>query len=430
MTNPSPLAADSYYRATANTPHYPALSGHADAAICIIGGGFAGLATAISLIERGERNIVLLEAEAIGHGASGRNGGFVFGGFSLGERGLTEAVGTPAARQLYQLTLDAVAHIRRRISAYQIACEARDTGIFLANWFDDDRILDEQQRFMADALGIEWQRFDRRQLAEQLDSQRYFGGLYEANAFHFHPLKYAQGLARAILAGGAGQARLHEHSRVTQLTPDGAGWRVATAQGEVRARQVVICCGGYIERLYPKLASAILPIATYVMVTEPLHDRLQSAMKTPAAVYDTRFAFDYYRPLPDTRLLWGGRISIMERKPPAVAKLLYGDMLKVYPQLAGVKIEYAWSGMMSYGRHKMPQLGRLPEGLWYGMGFGGHGVGPTTLAGEVLARGLLGDVTDLSRFAPWGLPSTGGPAGLLAAQLTYWYYELRDWLRE
>ena len=105
-------------------------------------------------------------------------------------------------------------------------------------------------------------------------------------------------------------------------------------------------------------------------------------------------------------------------------------MLKVYPQLAGTRVEYAWSGLMSYGRHKMPQIGKLPNGIWYGMGFGGHGVAPTSLAGEILARGLLGDATALQKFAKWGLPSTAGAAGLLAAQVAYWYYELRDWLKE
>ncbi len=173
-----------------------------------------------------------------------------------------------------------------------------------------------------------------------------------------------------------------------------------------------------------------MPISTYVMVTEPLRERMPTAMRTDAAVYDTRFAFDYYRPLADTRMLWGGRISIRDRSPKEVAHLLYHDMLKVYPQLEGARVDYAWSGMMSYGRHKMPQLGRLPEGLWYGMGFGGHGVGPTTLAGDVLAAAMRGEGASLARFGPWGLPMTGGSAGLLAAQLTYWYYELRDWMRQ
>ncbi len=421
------LSNDTYYRATSTGSGYAALAGRLETAICIIGGGFAGLATALSLIEQGQRDVLVLEAETVGYGASGRNGGFVFGGFSLGERGLVDTVGLEQARKLYQLTLDGTALIRRRIDTYHINCEATYAGIYLANWFDDERILDARQRFMTDTFGVEWQRIDRRQLAQRLNSRRYFGGLFEAHAFHFHPLKYAQGMANAIVAGGG---RLCEQSRVTHIAPDGGGWRIGTARGEVRAREVVICGGGYIERLYPRLAAASLPIATYVMATEPLGKRLESAMQTAAAVYDTRFAFDYYRPLADTRLLWGGRISIRHRSPQAVAHLLYRDMLKVYPQLAGAQIHYAWSGMMSYGRHKMPQLGRLPEGLWYGTGFGGHGVSPTTLAGEVLARGLLGDVKDLRRFAPWGLPATGGRAGLLAAQMTYWYYELLDWLRQ
>ena len=424
---PDGLAGESYYRATASAAAWPPLTGAGDAAICIVGGGFAGLATAISLMERGATDIVVLEAQDIGYGASGRNGGFVFGGFSLGERGMLDAVGLEAGRQLYRLTLDAVETIRRRIAHYGIDCDARYEGIYLANWFDDDRILDRHQRLMADMLGVDWQRVGRAQLAERLDTTRYHGALYEPAAFHFHPLKYAHGVARALAAGGV---RIHEASRVTRIAADGAGWRVATAQGELRARDVVVCCGGYIERLYPRLAGAMLPIATYVMVTEPLRDKLQAVLRTESAVYDTRFAFDYYRPLADSRILWGGRISVFERGPDQVARLLYRDMLKVYPQLAGTRIDYAWSGMMSYGRHKMPQLGRLPEGLWYGMGFGGHGVAPTTLAGEALAAALLGDGAQVAQFAAWGLPYTGGPAGRLAAQLTYWYYGLRDWMRQ
>ncbi len=424
---PELAAGQDYYRATSQAGDHPALDGAAECGVCIIGGGFAGLGTAVSLMERGRRDVVLLEADTIGFGASGRNGGFVFGGFSLGERDLVGTVGVDAARKLYRLTLDAVALIRRRIGQYGIDCEAREEGVYLANWFGDGRILERQQRFMSDVLGVEWQRIGRAELAGRLLTERYSGALFEPGAFHFHPLKYARGLARALADGGV---RVHQHSRATRIAPDGDGWRVTTARGEVRAREVVVCCGGYLERLSPRLAGAMLPIATYVMVTEPLGDRLAGAMRTGAAVYDTRFAFDYYRPLADSRLLWGGRIAVRERGAGDVARLLYQDMLRVYPQLAGVKVDYAWSGMMSYGRHKMPQLGRLPDGQWYGMGFGGHGVGPTTLGGEVLAAALCGEGAELARFAPWKLPSTGGPAGLFAAQLTYWYYALRDRLRE
>jgi gamma-glutamylputrescine oxidase len=419
--------AESYYRATAPGDRYAPLAGRQQARICIVGAGFAGLATAMSLMEHGERDVVLLEAESVGHGASGRNGGFVFGGYSLDEQALLATVGAEQGRRLYQLTLGAVDQIRRRIAQYDIACEAAHAGIYLANWFDDPRVLDERQRFMQRHLGVEWQRLTPAEFAQRARSGRYYGALYEENAFHFHPLKYAQGLARALHAGGV---RVYEGSRVAAIQAQGAGWRVETAGGEVRCEQVVVCCGGYIERLYPALAGAILPIATYVMATEPLGERLPLALATEAAIYDTRFAFDYYRPLQDSRLLWGGRISIRSRSPQDVARLLYEDLLKVFPQLAGTRVDYAWSGLMSYGRHKMPQLGKLPNGVWYGMGFGGHGVGPTSLAGDVLSAALLGELSKVEQFAAWGLPTTGRPAGLLAAQLTYWYYELRDWMRQ
>ena len=422
-----PLTGHDYYRATSPGPSWPALSGAVDAAVCIIGGGFAGLATAMSLMERGQRDVVLLEARQIGFGASGRNGGFVFGGFSLGERALAATAGQEAARALYRLTLAAIERIRTRIAGHAIDCDAREEGVYLANWFDDDALLDSQQRFMQETLQVEWRRIGRAELADKLATRRYFGALFEPCAFHFHPLKYAQGLARTLAAGGIA---LHEESRAAAVEREGAHWRIATAQGQVRAREVVICCGGYLGKLHARLGSAALPIATYAMVTEPLGARLQTALRTGAAVYDTRFAFDYYRPLPDSRLLWGGRIAVCERSAAQVARLLYGDMLKVYPQLRGTRIDYAWSGMMSYGRHKMPLLGRLPDGLWYGLGFGGHGVAPTTVAGEVLAAALTGDDAALARFAPWGLRRTGGPAGLGAAQLAYWYWQLRDWMRQ
>ncbi|WP_167759671.1 NAD(P)/FAD-dependent oxidoreductase [Massilia horti] len=420
------MAPQDYYRATCSPIRYDALNGARECAVCIIGAGFAGLATAMSLLERGVRDIVILEAEHVGFGASGRNGGFVFGGFSLGERSLLAAAGKDAGRRLYHQTLDAGRTIRRRIASHEIECDLREAGVILANWFDDDRILDEQQRFMSRELGVEWQRLSRGELAGMLETRRYFGGLFEPDAFHFHPLKYVQGLARAASRNGVA---IHERSRVERIGRAGAAWHIGTAHGEVRARELVMCCGGYIDRLHPRLAAAVLPVATYVIVTEPLGERLAGAIRTDAAVYDTRFAFDYYRPLADTRLLWGGRISVSDKQPDVVARLLYRDMLKVYPQLAGVRIEHAWSGLMSYARHKMPQIGRLPDGMWYGMGFGGHGVATTTLAGELLAEAIEGDSAALSEFGRWGLAATGGRAGLAAAQLTYWYYQLRDLLR-
>ena len=417
-----------YYHSTVDPKsHFSPLSGHADADIVIIGGGFAGLATGFSLMERDVRDCVLLEAETIGHGASGRNGGFVFGGFSLDTVDLVNQLGRDEARRLHQLTRDAVNSIRRRIDEHRIDCDAVYSGALLANWFADDKPLLETQRFMRETFDIDWRWVSRDEMRTLLLSERYHAGLFEANAFHFNPLKYALGEARVLQQGGI---RVHERTRVRAIVADGSGWRVDAGAASVRCRQVVVSCGGYLDRLVAPLSRATMPIATYVMATEPLEERLRSSMRTDAVVYDTRFAFDYYRPLPDTRLLWGSRISIRERTPADVSRLLLRDMLRVYPQLQGVRITHAWSGLMSYARHKMPQIGRLPNGLWYAMGFGGHGVAPTTLAGVVLAQALTGEAEIPRGLAAYGLAPTFGPLGKLAAQATYWWMQGRDALRE
>lgn len=334
-----------YYQSTADRPlAFPAASGHMEADVVIIGGGYAGLSTAMSLVERGARNVMLLEAQTVGSGASGRNGGFVFGGFSLDNADLLRQLGPAQGRALYQLTLDAVQRIRQRITRYNIDCDAQYSGVLLTNWFRDDRPLRALQRLMQSQFDVQWDWLAREQVRELLLTERYHAALFEPNAFHFHPLKYAQGLARQLQTGGV---EMHESSRVTSITRNRAGWQLQTAQARIRAREVVVGCGGYIERLYPALSRAVLPIATYVMTTEPLGERLQTAIRTPAAVYDTRFAFDYYRPLSDTRLLWGGRISIRDRAPEEVKRLLRADLARVYPQLNDVRISHAWSGMMS-----------------------------------------------------------------------------------
>jgi gamma-glutamylputrescine oxidase len=410
------------------------LQGRCDAEVCIIGAGFAGLATALGLIERGVRDVVVLEAQCVGFGASGRNGGFVFGGYSLDNAELLAQLGPQRARACYGLTRSAVDLIRRRVQTHAIDCDVVEGGALLANWFNNESLLLQQQRLMADHFGVQWSLIRKAELAAHVRSDRYFGALLEPDAFHFHPLKYALGMARAVQAGGG---RIHEASPVSRISRAGAGFTVSTAHGSVAARHVVIAGGGYLQRLVPAIERAMLPIATYVMVTEPLGALQRDLIPSPAAIYDTRFAFDYYRVLADTRLLWGGRINVRDRRPEDIAKFLKRDMLRVYPQLADAKIEFAWSGMMSYARHQMPQIGRLAEGdgagdaagAWYGLGFGGHGVAPTTVAGEVLAAAIAEGRPVPDGFQPYGLPRTFGPLGRGAAQATYWWFEMKDWAR-
>jgi glycine/D-amino acid oxidase-like deaminating enzyme len=162
------------------------------------------------------------------------------------------------------------------------------------------------------------------------------------------------------------------------------------------------------------------------MATEPLGARLHECLDTQAAIYDTRFAFDYYRPLKDTRLLWGGRISIRQRSPKAIRHLLMRDLLRVFPQLAGINVDFVWSGLMSYARHQMPQLGTRGDGLWWMQAFGGHGTAPTCATGELLADAIAQNGESWREFAQFGLQSAWRPFGYLGAQAQYWWLEARD----
>jgi gamma-glutamylputrescine oxidase len=416
---PNPVNPSHYARraATLRAP----LRGQDEVDVAIVGGGFAGLNTALGLVERGHRGVLLLEAQAIGYGASGRNGGFVFGGYSLGESALLRTMGPVAARALYRRTMDGVAMIRRRSSA--IDCDQRDSGVIWANWFHDPQVLDLRRRLLAETYDVHWQPWDRERLRAAVASERYSAALYEADALHLDPLAYARGLAARIEVSGG---RIVEQSPVVALTPDGTGWRLQTPDGQVRARQVVLAGGGYLRGLAPRLESARLPIATYVMVTAPLGSLARELIPTDAAIYDSRFAFDYYRRLADDRILWGGRISIRDRAPAEVGRLLKADLARVFPRLKDVPVELAWSGLMSYARHEMPQVGQLAPGLWYAQAFGGHGLAPTTVAGEALAAAIAEGDPGWQAFAPFGLTRTFGPLGLLAAQATYWQLQAAD----
>ncbi|HET7163455.1 MAG TPA: FAD-binding oxidoreductase [Rhodanobacteraceae bacterium] len=422
------MTPETWYAATARPfDRLPPLEGRHETRVAIVGGGYAGMCLALGLAERGVRDVVLLERDGIGHGASGRNGGFVFGGYSLGEDALLKQLGADRARRLYGATIDAVDLIRRRIVKYVIECDALDAGVIWANWFRDPSVLQGRQRLLKETYGVDWEWVPETQLREAIHSQRYHDGLFERNALHLHPLEYLHGMVRAAQGQGV---RCHERSRVRRIARDGAGWRVHTNAGEVKTQTVVLACGGYLAHLAREVDRAVLPIATYVMVTEPLGARLHECLHTEAAIYDTRFAFDYYRPLKDTRLLWGGRISIRNRSPEAIRKLLVHDLLRVFPQLEGVKIDHAWSGLMSYARHQMPQLGTRGDGLWWMQAFGGHGTAPTCAAGELLASAIAQNDQGWREFAQFGLQNTFRPFGFLGAQASYWWLQGMDRFKE
>lgn len=398
--------------------------------ILIIGGGFAGLATAMSLMERHEKDIALIEAHHIGYGASGRNGGFVFGGYSLDEAALLKKLGPQQGRWAYNLTTQAITRISSRIQQHNIPCDKIDGGAILANWFNESVALRAKQSFMKTELGVDWSWLNASQIRSAINTPRYFNGLYEKNAFHFHPLKYAKGLAKTLAQNGI---PIYENTPALNIDKTKGNrklFSVTTPNGTITTEKVVLGCGGYINRFYQPVSRAILPISTYVMVTEPLGADIDHWLPTEAAIYDTRFAFDYYRKLKDKRLLWGGRISILQRDPQAVQALLRKDMLKVFPGLSKARIDYAWGGLMGYPIHKMAMIGQTQPNLWHVTGFGGHGVAPTTTGGELVAQALVEGSRAYQTLKDFNTQHALGPCGLLGSQLTYWAYEAMDWIRE
>ncbi len=418
---------DSYYSSTLSTDTArPALGAHMDTEVCVVGGGLAGLATALGLRERGA-DVVVLEARQVGWGASGRNGGFVGSGYSLPPERLIARVGAQQARELYQLTHEAVALVRRRIQHYGMDCGPVVDGGLNVSWFDDADALRRARDFLVQYFDEQREFWPRERVAEGLHSDRYYDALFSDQKFHLHPLNYTRAVAAAAELRGA---TIFEQSPVQKLDADGTGMVVDTAGGQVRAAHVVITCGGYLAGLQRRLSAAMVPIATYMIATEPLgEERLRSAIEIPYAISDNRFASDYYRATADTRILWGGRISARRSRPARLARFMLADLLKVYPQLEGVRVAWAWYGLMSYAAHKMPQIGQLSPGLWYAMGFGGQGLATTTVAGELVASAIAEKDDRYQLFAPFGLTPTGGPVGVAAAQLTYWSYQLRDALR-
>jgi gamma-glutamylputrescine oxidase len=297
----------------------------------------------------------------------------------------------------------------------------------LRAWWTDD--ADEARRVrdqLQETLGINLEFWPRERLRQVLVTQRYHDALFFPDSFHLHPLNYALGVAAAI---GAKGGHIFEDSPAIALETDGPEKVVRTAGGRIKCRNIVMACGGYIDGLHPKLSGAIRPLATWVMVTEPLGDRLTEAMRGPYSVIDSRFDFDYYRPLPDTRILWGGGFTIRKSDPPRLREIMMRKLLTVYPQLRGVRAETAWSGLMGYPRHSMVQVGEVSPGVWYAMGFGGNGMGTTTMAGDLVASAIADGDERYKLFAPFGLDWTGGAVGLAAAEVIYRWYRFRDWLK-
>lgn len=419
---------DTYYSRTVSTSEtYPGATGRIEADVCIVGGGLAGLTAALKLARSG-RKVVLLEAQRVAWGASGRNGGFVSAGYATGLSSIERRVGKDQAKELFRLSMEGVGIIRRNIDELGIADAKLVPGIAKALRYDSRGALRAACESQRCAFGLNLRHLGRDEVRSFFVSSKYHEAILDEDAFHFHPLNYGRALAREAARLGAA---IHEDSAVASVDLDWARKIVRTKSAEISAEHVVFTTGGYTGAISPALKRAFLPIATYVMLTEHAPELVQSAIRTPAAILDDRRAGDYYRLVDDgSRILWGGRITTRTADPRDIAALLRREMVTTYPQLASLRTEIAWSGLMSYARHLMPQIGQLRPGVWFCTAFGGHGMNTTAIGGTVIAEGIAGESDRYRLFAPFGLAWNGGILGRAAVQLTYWGYQAADAVKE
>jgi glycine/D-amino acid oxidase-like deaminating enzyme len=418
---------DTYYRRTLATQEsYPPAQGKLTTDVCIVGGGLAGLTAALELARAG-RSVLLLEAERLAWGASGRNGGFVSPGYATSLAAIERRTGREQADELYRLTMEGVEIVRRNIESLRITEAVPSPGIMKVVRYDGGAGLQAIRDMQAKRFGRNLRYRGREETRALLDSPKYHASLEADDCFHFHPLNYARGLAREIVRlGGV----IHEASPVTSCALDAAVKHLRTPEAAIEADQVLFTTGGYTGSVLPALRRSYIPIATYVLLTEAAPGLIGTAIRTGAGVGDDRRAGDYYRLVEGgSRILWGGRITTRTTEPRDVAALLRHEMVTTYPQLAELKVELAWSGLMSYARHLMPQIGQYRPGVWYCTAFGGHGMNTTAIGGTVIAEAIRGESDRYRLFSPFGLVWNGGPFGTAAVQLTYWSYQAADILR-
>ncbi|NIR32505.1 MAG: FAD-binding oxidoreductase [Gammaproteobacteria bacterium] len=417
---------DSYYAATAvDAPAFPELRGEVEADVCIVGGGYTGLSSALHLSERGY-GVVLLEANRVGWGASGRNGGQVGSGQRQSQDVLERWLGIEHAHRLWMLAEEAKATVKERIERHGIACGFKPGVLHVchkprhARWWEG---YTDKLRSEYGYEHIRWVRPD--ELHNMLGTRLYHGGVLDLDAGHLHPLNYALGLARAAREAGA---RIYEGSRVGRYDAN-IPTRLETEHGRVKARRLVLACNGYLQRLERRLAGRIMPINNFVLATAPLGEtRARSLIRDDVAVVDTKFVVDYYRLSADRRLLFGGGENYTQRFPRDLKAFVRRYMLRVYPQLADVDIEYAWGGTLAVTRKRLPHFGRLPPNVFFAHGFSGHGVAMASLAGKLIAEAVAGTAERFDVLAR--LPTPPFPGGTLlrwpGLVLGMLYYSLRD----
>ena len=418
--------ARSYYTATAVGIHdHPSLEEDLRADVCVIGGGFTGLSAALNLAERGF-DVVLLEAERIGFGASGRNGGLIGSGQRKDVEELEQQFGLDRSREFWQFAEEGKQDIRDRVAKHGIDCDLQDgqlEGVHKKSYVG-------MARETADALAERYDYPHARALSKEetramVATDDYFEGLQDLQAMTIQPLNYALGLARAAREAGV---RIFENSRVLDYTRTDPA-TITTANGSVKASFIVLGCNGYLGKLERRVAGKIMPINNFLVATEPLdEERADALIPGRYGIHDTRFVVNFYRMSADRRLLFGGGENYRAKFPKDIAGFVRPKMLGVFPQLADVAIDYAWGGTLSVTVNRLPHVGRLAPNLFYAQGYSGHGVSIANFAGKILAEAIDGTASRFDVFA--SIPTYTFPGGTLlrfpGMVLGMLYYSLKD----
>lgn len=424
MLNPTPHAP-SYYAATANDDaRYAPLSGDARCDVAVVGAGFTGISAALALAEQGY-SVIVLEAQRVGWGASGRNGGQLVDGFVETDR-IRTRLGDDAARVARDMGLECRDLVVERIARYNIDCDLKFGYLDLAlKQSELDGFRRDVDAMQKDGYPHEVFAVDRSELPRFIGSPRYVGGLVNRGNGHLHPLNLCLGEARAAATLGV---RIHEQTPVKHVE-HGSPARVVTARGTVTADKVVLAGNAYLGRSERRLFGQVIPSGSYIIATEPLPaERASALLPEDMAACDQRVSLDYFRLSADRRLLFGGLCNYSGRDPRDISATLRPNMLKVFPDLADARIDFEWGGYIAISINRIPQLGRIGESTWYAQGYSGHGLAPSHLAGKVLADAIGGDLTRFDvfeRVRHWRLPG-GKWFANPALALGMLYYRLKE----
>lgn len=416
----------SWYAATANGFAEPeALRGAERADVCVIGAGFTGLSAALNLAERG-MSVVVLEAERAGFGASGRNGGIVGSGQRRDVLELEETFGLERSQQLWQLAELGKLEIRARVAGHGIDCDLQKGQLVGVH---SKRYLGRPHE-LAEALASryaypECHALDEEGVLSMVATEDFIEGFYDAGAMALHPLNYCLGLASAARQAGV---RIYEQTRVTRYSRTDPA-TVSTQQGSVSASFVVLACNAYLGSLESRVAGALLPVNGFMVATEPLNEQ-RAAMLIGGrfGVRDTRTIANYFRLTEDGRLLFGGGENYRRRFPDDIAGFVRPHLLRMFPQLDDVAIEYAWGGTLGITMKRLPHLGRLEPNVYFAHGYNGHGISIASLAGKLLAEAIGGQAERFDMMAT--LPAARFPGGTLSRYpgtvLGMLYYAIKD----